>query len=82
MGNYRRTENGVPVIAQPNLDQAYTGYQIIKGCYDERFPYDDESRNENAHIIFRYAEILLNKAEALAELGTMTDTQWASTLEP
>lgn len=80
MGNYRRTENGVPVIAPPNLDQAYTGYQIIKGTYDERFPYDDESRNENAHLIFRYAEVLLNKAEALAELGTMTDAQWASTI--
>lgn len=80
MGDYHRTENGVPVIAPPNLDQAYTGYQIIKGTYDERFPYDDESRNENAHLIFRYAEVLLNKAEALAELGTMTDAQWTSTI--
>lgn len=80
MGDYHRTENGVPVIAPPNLDQAQTGYQIIKGCYDERFPYDDESRNENAHLILRYAEVLLNKAEALAELGTMTDADWASTI--
>lgn len=80
MGNYHRTENGAPIIAPPNLDQAHTGYQIIKGCYDERFPYDDESRNENAHLIFRYAEILLNKAEALAELGTMTDAEWAATI--
>ncbi|MEA5129988.1 MAG: RagB/SusD family nutrient uptake outer membrane protein [Proteiniphilum sp.] len=80
MGNYHRTENGAPIIAPPNLDQAHTGYQIIKGCYDERFPYDDESRNENAHLIFRYAEILLNKAEALAELGTMTDGEWAATI--
>lgn len=79
-GNYHRTENGVPIIAPPNLDQAFTGYQIIKGCYDERFPYDDESRNENAHLILRYAEVLLNKAEALAELGTMTDTDWTSTI--
>jgi hypothetical protein len=79
-GNYMRTENGVPTIAPPNLDQSHTGYQIIKGCYDERFPYDDESRNENAHLIFRYAEILLNKAEALAELGRMTDADWASTI--
>lgn len=80
MGDYHRTENGVPVIAPPNLDQAQTGYQIIKGTYDERFPYDDESRNENAHLIFRYAEVLLNKAEALAELGKMTDLEWASTI--
>ena len=80
MGGYKRTENGVPIIAPPNLDQSHTGYQIIKGCYDERFPYDDESRNENAHLLFRYAEVLLNKAEALAELGRMTDADWASTI--
>ena len=80
IGNYMRTENGVPIIAPPNFNQTHTGYQIIKGCYDERFPYDDESRNENAHLIFRYAEVLLNKAEALAELGRMTDGDWASTI--
>jgi len=79
-GNYKRTENGIPIAAPPNLDQTYTGYQIIKGCYDERFPYDDESLNENAHLIIRYAEVLLNKAEALAELGNMTDKDWASTI--
>lgn len=79
-GNYHRTENGIPVIAPPNLDQSYTGYQIIKGCYDERFPYDDESRNENAHLIFRWAEVLLNKAEAMAELGTITNADWAATI--
>jgi hypothetical protein len=79
-GDYKRTENGSPIIAPPNLDQSYTGYQIIKGCYDERFPYDDESRNENAHIIFRWAEVLLNKAEALAELGQLTDAEWAATV--
>lgn len=80
LGNYYRTENGIPIISPPNLEQSYTGYQIIKGCYDERFPYDDESRNENAHLIFRYAEILLNKAEALAELGEMDNTEWANTI--
>jgi len=80
LGDYMRTENGVPVVAPPNLDQSFTGYQIIKGCYDERFPYDDESRNENAHLIFRWAEVLLNKAEALAELGQMTNAEWASTI--
>jgi hypothetical protein len=80
LGDYYRTENGMPIVAPPNLDQSYTGYQIIKGCYNERFPYDDESRNENAHLIFRWAEVLLNKAEALAELGQMTDAEWAATI--
>jgi hypothetical protein len=80
LGDYKRTENGVSVVAPPNLDQSYTGYQIIKGCYDERFPYDDENLNDNAHIIMRWAEVLLNKAEALAELGEMTNTEWAATI--
>ncbi len=80
LGNYQRTENGVPVAAPPNFNQTFTGYQPIKWCYDERFPYDDESRNDNAHIIMRWAEVLLNKAEAMAELGTMTDADWAATI--
>ena len=79
-GDYHRTENGVPVVAPPNLSQSFTGYQPIKWCYDERFPYDDESRNDNAHIIMRWAEVLLNKAEALAELGTMSAADWAATI--
>ncbi len=28
----------------------------------------------------RWAEVLLNKAEALAELGTMTDADWTATI--
>ncbi|MBW7889534.1 MAG: RagB/SusD family nutrient uptake outer membrane protein [Chitinophagaceae bacterium] len=80
LGSYQRTENGVPIIAPPNFNQTYTGYQPIKWCYDERFPYDDESRNDNAHIIMRWAEVLLNKAEAMAELGTITDADWAATI--
>lgn len=79
-GNYQRTENGVPVVSPPNFNQTFTGYQPIKWSYDERFPYDDESRNDNAHILMRYAEVLLNKAEALAELGTMTAADWSQTI--
>lgn len=80
LGDYKRTENGVPIAAPPNFSQTFTGYQPIKWCYDERFPYDDESLNDNAHIIMRWAEVLLNKAEAIAELGTMTDADWAATV--
>ena len=80
MPGYMRTENGAPTVAPPNLNQAWTGYQIIKGCVDERFPFDDESYNINAHHIFRYAEVLLNKAEALVELGQMTAAAWTETI--
>ena len=80
LGDYRRTENGVGVVAPPNFSQTYTGYQPIKWSYDERFPYDDESRNDNAHIIMRWGEVLLNKAEALAELNKMTVPDWTATI--
>ncbi|KQS30739.1 RagB/SusD family nutrient uptake outer membrane protein [Dyadobacter sp. Leaf189] len=80
VGDYTRTENGVPVIAPPNFSQTVTGYQPIKWSFDERFPYDDESRNDNAHIIMRWGEVLLNKAEALAELDLMTATEWTNTI--
>lgn len=80
IGTYSRTENGKPIVSAPNFTQTYTGYQPIKWCYDERFPFDDESRNDNAHIIMRWGEVLLNKAEALAELGAMDATSWASTI--
>lgn len=80
IGDYHRTDNGVPVISPPNLSQCHTGYQIKKGCYDERVPYDYDYTNDNAHLIFRWSEVLLNKAEALAELGTMTDADWVATI--
>ncbi len=80
LGDYMRTENSVPVASPPNFSQTYTGYQPIKWCYDERFPYDDESLNDNAHVIMRWAEVLLNKAEALAELGTITNADWTATI--
>lgn len=36
--------------------------------------------NTNAIPLFRYAEVLLNYAEAKAELGTLTDADWANTV--
>jgi hypothetical protein len=42
--------------------------------------YDAGNLNDNAVPIFRYAEVLLNFAEAKAELGTLTDAEWALTI--
>lgn len=52
-----------------------TGYQLQKG-YDSKQPGQIPVglRGETANIIFRYAEALLNYAEAKAELGTITQT--------
>jgi starch-binding outer membrane protein, SusD/RagB family len=49
------------------------GYLIIKGYH----PYRSEqlyNNEENPSIVYRYAEVLLNFAEAKAELGTLTQS--------
>lgn len=56
-----------------------TGYQPLKLCLDGK-SYDNAALNTNALPLFRYAEVLLNYAEAKAELGTLTDADWAETI--
>ena len=56
---------------------AVTGYHMIKFCVDQDIL---ETRNPNGVPLMRYAEILLNYAEAKAELGELTDADWAKTV--
>jgi hypothetical protein len=56
-----------------------TGYQPMKLCLDGK-EYDNAALNTNALPLFRYAEVLLNYAEAKAELGSLTDAEWAETI--
>ena len=56
-----------------------TGYQLTKFVMDD-VSYDDAATNDNDIPIMRYAEILLNYAEAKAELGQLTDADWALTV--
>lgn len=58
-----------------------TGYQVIKFNMDDTY-YEQTSRCSNAIPIFRYAEILLNEAEAKAELGEMNEAVWDKTIRP
>lgn len=60
---------GAQAVA-PNFGNSVTGYQVIKFVGDVK--YDNYNRSENDMPIFRYAEVLLNYAEAKAELGTLT----------
>lgn len=78
--NYKRTNSGVPFEAAPDFLITTTGYQPIKWSYDECLPFDNESLNDNSISLMRYAEILLNYAEAKAELGTLTDDDWNLTI--
>lgn len=76
---YERIDGGERYGAPPNFDVTRTGYQPIKWALDDA-DLDDGSHNTNSVAIFRYAEVLLNYAEAKAELGTLTDADWEQTI--
>lgn len=79
MGSYIRINAGTPENTPPVFSYTYTGYQPIKWCLDDYY-YDGGTRNDNSISLIRYAEVLLNFAEAKAELGTLTDADWAATI--
>jgi hypothetical protein len=78
-GNYQRINSGKAEAAPPVFSYTFTGYQPIKWTLDDT-RYDGGSLNENSISIIRYAEVLLNYAEAKAELGTFEDADWARTV--
>jgi hypothetical protein len=71
------TQDGTP--APPSFAYTYSGYQPLKFCQDNP-ALNSNSENNNAVSIFRYAEVLLNDAEAKEELGTLTTTDWNNTI--
>jgi hypothetical protein len=78
-GDYKRISNGQLIPAPPLFSYTYTGYQPIKWTLDDMY-YDTRDLNINSIPLIRYAEVLLNYAEAKAELGTLTDEDWAETV--
>ena len=58
---------------------AITGYQIIKFVVDD-MKYNNSSIGINSMPLMRYAEVLLIYAEAKAELGEITNSDWAKTI--
>lgn len=66
--------------APPDYAYTFTGYQILKYTLDDK-NLDYKSQNNNSVPIFRYAEILLNYAEAKAELGQFTVSDWNKTIK-
>jgi hypothetical protein len=79
MGPYKMLSAGLLVATPPSFGYSYTGYQPIKWSLDDTY-YNGGSLNINSVSIFRYGEVLLNYAEAKAELGTLTDADWALTI--
>jgi hypothetical protein len=74
---YKRL-TGTP--APPDFAYTYTGYDILKFSMDDA-TLDYSSLNTNSIPIFRYAEILLNYAEAKSELGQFTTSDWTNTIQ-
>ena len=63
----------------PGLTTQLTYYRIIKWNTDDDAN-ESNTSSPNSLSVFRYAEILLNEAEAKAELGEMNQTVWDKTI--
>jgi len=76
----RKIAGGSYALTAANFTgHALSGYQVTKYVIDD-VSYDDRSSNGNDEPLMRYAEILLNYAEAKAELGQFSDAEWATTI--
>ncbi|HEY8969526.1 MAG TPA: RagB/SusD family nutrient uptake outer membrane protein [Puia sp.] len=76
---YTRVSSGSVIAAPPAFNYSYTGYMPIKWCLDDTY-YDNGTLNVNSVSQMRYAEILLNYAEAQQELGQLSPTDWTKTI--
>lgn len=70
--DYKRSDG---TQAGPDFVVTTTGYQILKFSTDDK-ALDIVAQNFNSLPIIRYAEVLLDYAEAKEELGTLTVADW------
>lgn len=75
----RKNSDGESVPATADYGYTLTGYHIIKFTVDDDAA-DLYGANGNDIPLMRFAEVLLNYAEAKAELGTLTDEDWRNTI--
>ena len=75
---YKRSD-GTP--APPNFGYTFTGYHILKFSLDDK-RLDGVGESYNSVTLLRYGEILLNYAEAMAELGKFDQSTWELTIAP
>ncbi|SFB93721.1 Starch-binding associating with outer membrane [Parapedobacter composti] len=73
--SYTRRISGAVRRDAPNFALTSTGYQPIKWALDDDVHVGLATAN-NSIPMFRYAEVLLNYAEAKAELGEMDVPEW------
>ncbi len=76
-----KTQIGYPRVPGMTGWMSPTGYYYIRS-----YEYDDAQRGNpqeiNDYPLFRYAEVLLNYAEAKAELGTITQADLDASIKP
>lgn len=70
---------GVTELKAPDFSVTLTGYAWIKWNVEDAVNYS-KSLSNNSVPILRYAEVLLDYAEAKAELGEMTEDVWSATI--
>lgn len=73
---YKRSDGSA---APPNFGYTFTGYHILKWSLDNK-ALDGVGEAYNTIPMMRYAEVLLNYAEAKAELGQFNESVWAQTI--
>lgn len=78
-GHTYQTNAGVTTLKPLNFTYTFTGYQFIKWSIEREENYS-KGKAENSLPILRYGEVLLNYAEAKAELGEMTESIWNQTI--
>ena len=61
------------------FDRTFNGYRVIKYISDAS--HETATTSTTDYPLFRYAEVLLNYAEAKAELGELTDADVAATID-
>lgn len=76
---YSSSRDGEERLQLPDWAYTYTGYQPSKWSEPNK-PLGEGQVNTNSVSIFRYAEVLLNFAEAKAELGALTGLDWSNTV--
>lgn len=77
---YSKKVAGVDTQKAPDFSLTLTGYQIIKWTLDDD-RYEGTNNSTNSLPVFRFAEVLLNYAEAKAELGEFGETEWNQTIK-
>lgn len=79
-GMTRKNNDGTLEKFTPNWGWTVCGYQWIKWVQTEEDPLQSDTKSYNSMPIIRYGEVLLNYAEAAAELGHMDKALWDKTV--